>query len=188
MKMLALTAAALACTMAVPAETFVIDTTHAEIGFAAKHMMVSNTKGKFNVFEGSIEYDLETKTLQAAQCVIQAASIDTNNEKRDGHLKNEDFFHVEKFPQLTFKSTGVKKTGENMFELSGNLNVLGVDRPVVVPVEISGPVEGYGGGQIIGFAIETKLNRRDLGIVHSPAAAIGDNVKISVDVEAKLTN
>lgn len=186
MKMIALSAALAATTLAASAETFVIDTTHAEIGFAAKHMMVSNTKGKFNTFEGTIEYDLATKTLKSAECVIQAESIDTNNEKRDGHLKNEDFFNVGKFPKLVFKSTHAKKTGENEFELAGTLNVLGVDRPVILPVVISGPVDGYGGGKVIGFAIETKLNRRALGIEHSPAAVIGDEVKINVDVEAVL--
>lgn len=170
--------------LGVNAEVFKIDTGHAEIGFSAKHMMVSNTKGTFNSFEGMIDYDIEKKMLISAQGTIETASIDTNNEKRDGHLRNEDFFHVEKFPKMTFQSTGVKKIGENEFELTGQLNVLGIDREVVLPVIISGPVDGRKGGKIIGVQSSTSLNRRELGIVHSPSAVIGDDVKINIEVEA----
>ena len=166
------------------AEVFTIDAGHAEIGFSAKHMMVSNTKGTFNTFEGTFDYDSASKTLNAAEGTIQTASIDTNNEKRDGHLKNEDFFNVEKFPVMTFKSTSVEKTGENTFEVTGSLNVLGVDREVVLPLSISGPVDGRHGGKLIGVESNTSLNRRDLGIVHSPSAVIGDEVKISLELEA----
>lgn len=182
MMMIPLTAALL---LSARAETFKIDTSHAEIGFAAKHMMVSNTKGKFNAFEGSIEYDVESGMLIAAEGTIEAASIDTNHEKRDEHLKNEDFFHVQKFPTLSFKSTAVKKTGENTFEVTGVLNVLGIDRTVVLPVTINGPVE-VRGNKVIGVECNTTLNRRSLGIDHAPAAVIGDEVKISIDLEAIL--
>ncbi|MEA2069381.1 MAG: YceI family protein [Verrucomicrobiota bacterium] len=177
-----LTVASLA--IAAQAETFTVDTGHAEIGFSAKHMMVSNTKGKFNTFEGTIEYDMASKTLKSGKGTIDTASIDTNNEKRDGHLKNEDFFNTVKYPKMTFQSTSVKKTGDNEFEVTGILNVLGIDREVVLPVSVSGPVDGRGGGKIIGLECSTKLNRRDLGIDHAPAAVIGDEVKISIEVEA----
>ena len=166
------------------AETFTVDTGHAEIGFAVKHMMVSNAKGKFNTFEGTLDYDIATKTLKSVQGSIETASIDTNNEKRDGHLKNEDFFNVAQFPKMTFKSTSVKKTGENTFEVTGRLNVLGIDREVVGPVTITGPVDGRRGAKLIGIESNTVLNRRDLGISHSPAAVIADEVKVSIEAEA----
>ena len=166
------------------AETFTIDTGHAEIGFAARHMMVSNTKGTFNRFEGSFDYDIDSKTLNSAEGSIDASSIDTNNEKRDTHLKNADFFNVDQFPKMTFKSSSVKKTGDNTFEVTGNLNVLGIDREVVLPLSISGPVDGRRGGKIIGVECITSLNRRDLGIDHSPASVIGNDVKISIELEA----
>jgi polyisoprenoid-binding protein YceI len=166
------------------AEVFKVDTGHAEVGFAVKHMMVSNVKGTFNTFQGTLDYDIEANMLHSAEGSIDAASIDTNNEKRDAHLKNEDFFHTEKFPKLTFKSTSVKKTGEGTFDVSGTLNVLGVDREVVLPVRINGPVEGRRGATLIGVEVATVLNRRELGITHSPAAMIGDEVKISIDAEA----
>ncbi|MEE9368442.1 MAG: YceI family protein [Pontiella sp.] len=173
-------------TLGVIAETFTIDTGHAEIGFSAKHMMVSNTKGTFNTFEGTFDYDMASKTLNSAEGIIEAGSIDTNNEKRDAHLKNADFFNVAQFPKMTFKSTSVKKTGDNVFEVTGNLNVLGVDRKVVLPVSISGPIDGRHGGMIIGVESITTLNRRDLGIDHSPSSVIGDNIKISIELEASF--
>jgi len=165
-------------------ETFSIDTGHAEIGFSVKHLMVSNTKGQFNTFKGTLDYDIATKTLKSAQGTIETGSIDTNNEKRDEHLKNEDFFNVEKYPKMTFKSTSVKKTGENEFEVHGKLNVLGVDRDVVLPVSITGPVDDPWGNKRIGVSCNTVLNRRDLGITHSASAVIGDEVKINIEVEA----
>lgn len=170
--------------IAVHAETFTVDTGHAEIGFSVKHMMVSNTKGSFTSFSGTVDYDMASQTLISGEGSIEVASIDTNNKGRDDHLKNEDFFNVMKFPKMTFKSTSVKKTGDNTFEVSGKLNVLGVDREVVLPVTIAGPVDDPWGNKRIGLACTTVLNRRDLGITHSPAAMIGDEVKVSIEAEA----
>lgn len=166
------------------AETFRIDTGHAEIGFAVKHMKVSNTKGKFNTFEGTLDYDLATQTLKSAKGTIKAASIDTNNKKRDDHLRNADFFNTEKFPEITFQSTSIKKTGENTFEVTGRLNILGKDREVVLPVVITGPVKDRRGGKRMGVAGTTVLNRRTLGITNSPSAVIADEVSINIEVEA----
>jgi len=176
----------LAMATAANAEIFTVDTGHAEIGFSVKHMMVSNAKGKFNTFEGTLDYDIATKTLKSAEGSIQAASIDTNNEKRDVHLKNEDFFNVGKHPKMTFKSTSIKSTGEGTFEMTGNLNVLGIDREVVLPITINGPVEGKRGATLLGVECITVLNRRDLGIDHGAAAMIGDEVKIDISAEANF--
>jgi polyisoprenoid-binding protein YceI len=184
MKKILITAAALSLVIAVRAEIFKVDTAHAGISFAVKHLMLSNTKGSFNTFDGTVDYDLETKTLKSIEGYIEAASIDTNNEKRDDHLRNEDFFHVTEFPRITFKSTSIKKTGENTFLVEGNLNVLGVDRSVSLPVTVNGPVDGRDGAKIIGLECSTTLNRRELGITNSPAAVIGNEVKVSIEAEA----
>lgn len=173
----------LTLTLSAHAELFTVDTTHAEIGFSAKHMMVSNTKGSFNTFKGTLDYDIATKTLKSAEGSIEVASIDTNNEKRDAHLKNTDFFNVVKFPKITFQSTSVKKTGDNTFEVTGTLNILGIDKEIVLPVTISGPIDGHG-ATLIGIESITTLNRRDLGITHAPAAVIGDKIKIEISAEA----
>ncbi|MEI6890804.1 MAG: YceI family protein [Pontiella sp.] len=179
---LTLTATTLA--LGIRAEIFTIDPGHAEIGFSVKHMMVSNTKGNFGTFRGTIDYDPETKMLLAMQAVIEASSINTNNEKRDGHLKNEDFFNVTTFPELTFTSTSIKKNADGTFEVSGKLNVLGIDREIVLPVTVNGPVDDPWGFQRIGVESETVLNRHQLGITHSASAIIGDDVEISIAVEA----
>jgi polyisoprenoid-binding protein YceI len=166
------------------AETFTIDTGHAEIGFSVKHMMVSNTKGTFNTFEGTVDFDTASKKLTSIQGSIDTASIDTNNEKRDEHLRNADFFDVVKFPKMTFKSTAVKSTGENTYEVTGTLNVLSVDHTVVLPITVNGPIDDQRGFKRIGIESQTELNRRDLGITQSPAAMIGDEVKIDLQFEA----
>lgn len=174
----------LSMALAAYAETFTIDPGHAEIGFSVKHMMVSNSKGNFTTFSGTFDYDITTKMLKSAEGTIEAASINTNNDKRDDHLKAEDFFNVGKYPKITFKSSSVKKTGEGTFEVTGTLNVLGIDREVVLPITIAGPVDDPWGNQRIGVECTTVLNRRDLGITHSPASMIGDEIKISIEVEA----
>lgn len=184
MKMLLTGLTALALAFMAQAETFTVDTGHAEIGFSVKHMMVSNTKGSFNTFEGTLDYDIATKMLKSAEGSIDTASIDTNNKARDEHLRNEDFFNVIKFPKMTFKSTSVEKTGANTFEVKGKLNVLGIDRDVVMPVTINGPVDDPWGNKRIGVECSDALNRRDLGITHSPAAMIADEVKIDIAAEA----
>jgi len=166
------------------AETFTVDTGHSGIGFSVKHMMVSNTKGSFNTFEGTIEYDITANMLKSVEGSIHAASIDTNNKARDEHLRNEDFFNVEKFPKITFKSTSVEKSGEQTFTVTGKLNVLGVDREVTLPVTITGPVDDPWGFKRIGIEAGGILNRRELGITHSPAAMIADEVKVDIAAEA----
>jgi polyisoprenoid-binding protein YceI len=166
------------------AETFTIDTAHAGINFSVKHLMVSNTRGSFNTFQGTVEYDPDSGMLESMEGSIDAASIDTNNEKRDNHLRNEDFFNVSEFPQITFRSTSVSKTGDNTFLVKGKLNILGVDQDVELPVTVNGPVDGRNGGKIIGLECTTVFNRRDLGITHSPSAVIGDEVKVIIEAEA----
>jgi len=175
----------LALTLAANAETFNVDTSHAAVTFAVKHMMISNAKGSFKTFEGTLEYDIATKTLKSAHGTIDTASIDTNSKGRDKHLKNADFFNVAKYPKMTFKSTSVKKTGENTFEVTGLLTVLGIDRKVVLPVIINGPVKKGKNATLIGVECNTVLNRQDIGITHSRPAQIANEVKISIEAEAE---
>ncbi len=175
----------MAMAMTANAETFTVDAGHSGVGFSVKHMMVSNVKGSFNTFQGTLDYDIETKTLKSAEGSIDVASIDTNNEKRDGHLQSADFFDVAKFSKITFKSTAVEKTGDHTFTVTGNLNVLGADREVVLPVTINGPVDGRRGAKLIGVESTATLNRRDLGITHGKSAMIGDEIKVDIAVEAQ---
>lgn len=165
------------------ADVYDIDPGHAEIGFAVKHLLVSNAKGKFKKFTGTITLDADNK-LVGAETTIDAASIDTNNEKRDKHLLNEDFFNVEKFPNITFKSTKVESTGDSTYNVTGNLNVLGKDHEITFPAEISGPIEDPWGNTRLGMETNTKLDRRELGITYGKASVIADTVKVELNIEA----
>lgn len=165
------------------ADVYVIDAGHAEIGFSVKHLMVSNAKGTFKTFSGTIELDADN-ALVKAECTIDVASIDTNNEKRDKHLLNEDFFNVEKHPSITFKSTEVKKTADGAYDVTGHLNVLDKDHEISFPVTVSGPIVDPWGNTRLGFESNTKLNRRDVGITHGKSATIGETVKVEINVEA----
>ncbi len=168
------------------AETFTVDTDHAEIGFTVRHLMLSDVQGSFNTFAGVVEYDLASQKLVSLEGSIDAASIDTNNDKRDAHLKTGEFFNVAAYPKMLFKSTSIEKTGDHAYTVSGKLTVLGIERDVELPVTVTGPIDDPWGNKRIGLACTTELNRRSLGITNSPAAMIGDEVKINVSAEAVL--
>ena len=163
------------------AEIYEIASGNGDISFSVKHLMLSNAKGKFNKYQGTVELDANNN-LVAAEVTIDASSIDTNNEKRDKHLMNEDFFNITKFANITFKSTAVKKTGDGAYDLTGNLNVLGKDHEITIPVSISGPVEAFG-SQRIGFTCQTDLDRFDIGINYGKPATIGKKVKVDIEVQ-----
>lgn len=166
------------------AEPFNVDAGHTEIGFTVKHLMLSNVRGSFNTFKGVIEYDIAGKELKSIAGTIDTGSIDTNNDKRDTHLKNQDFFNVSTFPEMQFVSTAIEKTGDMTYRVTGVLTVLGVERKVVLPVTVAGPIDDPWGNKRIGLGCETSLNRRDLGITNSPAAVISDEVNIEINAEA----
>ncbi len=174
----------LAFAMTTHAEEFTVDPSHAEIGFSVKHLMVSNVKGAFNAFEGTLDYDITNKELISVQGSISTASIDTNNDKRDEHLITAEFFNIEKHPNIAFQSTSIEKKGDGTFEVTGTLEILGAGHEIVLPVAINGPVDDPWGNRRIGIESATQLNRRDLGITSSPAAMIGDEVNISINAEA----
>ena len=174
----------LAFAMATHAEEFTVDPSHADIGFSIKHLMVSKVKGAFNTFEGTLDYDIANKELKSVQGSISTASIDTNNEKRDEHLKDAEYFNILDYPKMEFQSTSIEKKGDGSFEVTGNLKVLGVNHEIVLPAIINGPVDDPWGNKRIGIESALMLNRRDLGITTSPAAMIGDEVKISINAEA----
>jgi polyisoprenoid-binding protein YceI len=174
----------LSLALTTPAEEFTVDPRQAEIGFSVKHLMVSNVKGSFNTFEGTLDYDIANRELQSVQGFISTGSIDTNNQKRDEHLKNTDYFNIEAYPKMEFQSTGIDKQADGSFKITGNLKVLGVNHEIVLPATVTGPVDDAWGNQRIGIESTVVLNRRDLGITSSPAAMIGDKVKVRINAEA----
>jgi len=167
------------------AASYAIDVSHSTLGFAVKHMGVSTTRGKFNDFSGAITYNAKNPSKFSADVTIDANSVDTDNENRDNHLRNEDFFDVAKFPNITFKNA--KLDGSSIV---GDLTIKDVTKSISIPVEIVGPVKGMGSADVIGITGETTINRQEYNVKWSKALDAGglvvaDDVKLIVEIEAK---
>lgn len=165
-------------------ESYTLDSSHSTIGFAVKHMMVSETIGQFNKYDGTLEYDPADLASSKVNMTIEVASIDTRNEKRDGHLKAADFFDVEKFPTITFVSKAFNKDS-----IVGDLTIKGVTKEVTIPVTVSGPVNSPFGGTVIGIVGSFTLNRQDYGVnwnktLDQGGVAVADEVKVNISIEA----
>lgn len=166
-----------------------IDQSHTEIGFKVRHLMVTNTKGSFGKFSGALELDDKDITKSKVQIEIDAASIDTNDPKRDEHLRSPDFFDVAKHPKLTFVSTAVKKAGQDKLQVIGNLTIHGVTKSVALDVEAPlKTVKDPWGNTRIGFSATTKIKREDFGLTWNKAleaggVLVGSEVTINIDAE-----
>jgi len=170
------------------ARTFAIDKTHSEAVFQVRHL-VTRVHGRFTDFSGSITFDEASPGRSSVAFTIQAASIDTGTPDRDAHLRSEDFFHAERYPTLTFVSTGIKASGGNEYAVTGDLTIRGVTRRITLPVSFLGEARDPWGNEKIGFETETTINRKDFGLVWNAALEtggflVGDEVKISVSVQA----
>lgn len=170
------------------AEDYSIDKTHSSIGFSAKHLMVSKTTGHFSDFDGTVKFDPNDLAASKIEVTVQAASIDTNMEKRDEHLKGADFLDAEKFPTLTFVSKSIEKSGD-AYQLTGDLTIKGVTKEVSIPAEITGPVNSPMGGTVLGINADFKINRQDYGVSWSKAMdngglVVSDEVNVFVTIEA----
>jgi polyisoprenoid-binding protein YceI len=169
--------------------TYVLDPTHTRIGFVARHAMVTKVRGSFNEFEGSAVVDAEDFAKSSAQLTIQAASIDTRNEQRDGHLRSNDFLGMEEYPQITFVSTGVQLTGDTSLELTGDLTIKGVTNSVTVPFDFEGAATDPFGNLRVGFEGSVVINRKDYGITWNAALETGgvlvsDKITLEFEVSA----
>ena len=176
-------------TTASAANTYMIDTTHSTVGFSVKHLTVSTVPGNFKDFSGTIFLDPAKPTATMIEATIETKSINTNNEKRDTHLRSADFFDADANPTITFKSTSVTADG-NTYNVSGDLTIKGVSRKVMIPMELSGPVKSpMNGNMVIGLSKQTKINRQDYGVKWSKqmdtgGLVVGDDVMIHIDIEA----
>src|SRR6202162_1395840 len=155
-------------TLAVPqtaTTTWNIDPAHSVAEFKVKHMMISNVKGQFPKVTGALTLDESDLTNSRVEAVIEAASIETRDAQRDAHLKSADFFHVEKFPSLHFKSTGINVVGAGELSVEGDLTIRGVTRRVRFAVEgPTPPAKDPWGNTRIGVSASTKINRKDFGL------------------------
>ncbi len=170
------------------AAKYTIDTAHSSVGFKIRHL-VSQTRGGFNEFAGTIDFDEKKPEETKVEAVIQTASIDTANAKRDGHLRTADFFDVEKFPTITFKSAKVKAAGKGKYKMEGLLNMHGVEKPVTLDVVFGGGMKNKKGKLLAGFSAEGKINRKEFGITYNQvldagSLALGEEVSITLEIEA----
>jgi polyisoprenoid-binding protein YceI len=170
---------------------WIIDPDHSVAAFAVRHMMVSNVHGQFNNISGTIQFDPADIAHALVEAEIDVSGIYTGIQKRDEHLRSPDFFDVEKYPQVRFKSTTVESSGGNRFRLAGNLTIHGITRPVAFDAEYLGPVKGTEEGETcVGFTASTTINRGDYDIIWNVAllekggVVVGREVQITLDVEA----
>jgi polyisoprenoid-binding protein YceI len=169
--------------------TWKIDPTHSVAEFKVKHMMIANVKGYFSKVSGALTRDESNPGNDRVEATIEAASIQTRDEQRDAHLKSADFFHVEKFPTLHFKSTGINVVGEGELSVEGDLSIHGVTRKVRFAVEgPTPPAKDPWGNTRIGISASSKINRKDFGLTWNAALEtggilVGDEVDITLDAQ-----
>lgn len=169
-------------------DRYKIDPTHSTFGFGVTHMQVGVVYGEFTDYSGEIEFDKDNLKAFKASVVIQTKSITTHLEARDKHLRGSDFFDVENYPAITFKSKKLLKKDDG-YEIVGNLTMKGITREVSGPLSILGPVRSPFGGEIIGLHGGTVINRQDYGIswndiMPDGGFVVGNNVTLYIDIEA----
>jgi len=181
----AFAAAQSAAPAAAPAvTTFTIDPVHSGVKFEIEHLLVSTVTGRFTQFQGTINLSKANDVQSSVDVTINAASINTDEPKRDTHLKSPDFFDAAKFPTLTFKSTSVTATGNGQLSVTGTFTLHGVSKTIVIPVTQKGPIAGMAPGtQVVGFKGSLSLKRSDYGM-SKMIGLVGDNVDITLNVEA----
>jgi polyisoprenoid-binding protein YceI len=167
-----------------------IDASHSQVTFSLKHMMISTVRGRFDVLSGQLEIDEAHPENSWVEALVDAASINTHDEKRDGHLKSPDFFEVEKYPNITFKSTRVEAAGDHEYRVTGNLTMHGVTKEETFTAEYSGilPKDLYG-MQRAGFNVKGAINRKDYGLnwnvaLETGGVLVSEKVNIEIDLAA----
>jgi len=169
--------------------TYTIDPAHSRIGFMAKHAMVTKVRGAFNDFTGNIVLDGANPANSSATVTIKAASIDTRNAQRDGHLASNDFLAMEEHPEITFVSTAARQDGETDFELTGDLTIKGVTNSITIPFSYEGSATDPFGNFRAGFEGSVVINRKDYGVTWNAAlekggVLVSDKVTLEFEISA----
>ena len=171
--------------------TWIIDPDHSVGAFSIRHMMIAFVHGQLNSVSGTIFFSPADMTSLSAKLEIHVSSIHTGIKKRDEHLKSQDFFHADKYPEISFRSTRTERTGFNACKVHGNLTIHGVTHPVALEVTVSGPVKSPFGETSIGISGTTVVNREDFGITWNEpmehnGLMVGKEVAVRVNIEADL--
>ncbi|HEX9029615.1 MAG TPA: YceI family protein [Anaerolineales bacterium] len=165
-----------------------IDSAHSQVTFSVRHMMISNVYGRFEQFEGDVDFNEADPARSTVDVKIDASTISTRDPQRDGHLKSPDFLTVEKYPYITFKSTLVEMINPEHGRVTGDLTIRDITRPVVLDVEYSGLARSPYGTVSAGFSASTKINRKDWDLtwnfaLETGGVLVGDEIKVNIDVE-----
>ena len=170
-------------------QTWKLDPAHSSAEFKVKHMMISNVKGSFNGLAGTLVENTSDPTRSTVEATIDVSTVSTGDAARDTHLKSGDFFETEKYPHMTFRSTGVEKRGEGDYRVTGDLTLHGATHPVVFAVEgPTAPGQDPWGNTRIGLSATTKINRKDFGLTWNAALEtggilVGEDVQITIDAQ-----
>lgn len=170
------------------ATTWTLDKSHSGVKFSVDHLVISEVEGNFKVFSGSVVSPSPDFTNAKVEFTVDVNSINTDDEKRDGHLKSDDFFNAEKYPQMKFTSTSFKKVKDNAYVLEGDLTIRDVTKKVKFAVMYGGTVKDPWGNIKAGFKASAKINRKDFGLkwgalTETGGAVVGDEVRMLVNVE-----
>lgn len=168
--------------------TWKIDPAHSEVNFTVRHMMISNVRGRFENFSGTVDFNEQQPELSTVDVDIQVTSINTKEPNRDAHLRSADFFDAEKYPVMKFTSKRVEKVSDNEGKIYGDLTIKDVTRPVVLNVEYSGMAKSPWGTTSAGFTASTTINRKEWGLTWNKALEtggmlVGDDIKINIELE-----
>lgn len=165
-----------------------LDTAHSQIGFSVKHMMISTVRGRFNALSGSFDIDEGNPAASHFEVTIDVASVSTGDANRDGHLKNADFFDIEKNPTATYRSTRIEKLNENEYRIYGDLTMNGVTHEVPLLATLEGVTTDMQGNRRAGFTISGSLTRKDFGLnwnvaLESGGVLVSDKVSLNIDAQ-----
>jgi len=187
-RVLAITGAVLILAGSASADTWHFDKPHSSAGFTVRHMVIAKVNGEFKDFEGTINFDGKDVESGSVDVTIQVASIDTENEKRDNHLRSADFFDVEKYPLMTFKSKKIEKDEDSNYKMTGDLTIRDVTKEVTLEVEFNGTIVDPWGATRAGFSAAGEIDRQDFGVkwnkpLESGGFLVSDLVNIKIEAE-----
>jgi polyisoprenoid-binding protein YceI len=168
---------------------YTIDPAHSTLGFVARHAMVTNVKGKFNDFTGTLHLNGTDPSASTASIDVKMDSIDTGSADRDGHLKSGDFFKIDEFPEMTFRSTKAEALGGDDYRITGDLTILGVTKPLTIDLEFNGSAKDPFGNERVGFEGKAEILRSEWGLTWNAALETGgflvsDKIKLNFDISA----
>lgn len=163
-----------------------VDKNHSRIGFSAKHLAITTVRGQFNEFSGYVEGDPDSPASAKGEVTVDLGSVSTNSEMRDNHLRSSDFFEAEKHPKMTWRLTGIEKTGDDTYEVQGDLTLKGVTRPITLEATLEGRIpDPFGGEERIGVVATGSINRKDWGVnwegVMGSVPVASDTIKIEIE-------